>query len=231
LLLLGGKVVKNAAGFDLPKFFVGSLGRFGVLAELTFKVFPQPPSRVTLKLKTENLASAGRILIEATSRRWEPEALDVPAGATAVYVRLGGPQKALGELAKDILERWPGEVLSAPEAGAFWSDIIEFRWAHPQGMLVKVALTPDKITLLTEAMVGLDGPKVHISAGGNMAFVSLRSTAQANTLNERVKKLGFSGLMLRGEGPLWIGKQSHTAILDAVKKALDPENRFPSLHD
>ena len=28
LLRLGGKVVKNAAGFDLPKFFVGSLGGF-----------------------------------------------------------------------------------------------------------------------------------------------------------------------------------------------------------
>ena len=41
LLRLGGKVVKNAAGFDLPKFFVGSLGRFGVLAEMTFKVFPK----------------------------------------------------------------------------------------------------------------------------------------------------------------------------------------------
>src|SRR5262249_53592058 len=39
LLRMGGKVVKNAAGFDLPKFFVGSMGRFGVLGELTFKVF------------------------------------------------------------------------------------------------------------------------------------------------------------------------------------------------
>src|SRR4029450_4463398 len=35
LMHMGGKVVKNAAGFDLPKFLVGSLGRFGVLAELT----------------------------------------------------------------------------------------------------------------------------------------------------------------------------------------------------
>src|SRR5438105_916896 len=41
LLRLGGKVVKNAAGFDIPKFFVGSLGRYGVLAEITFKVFPR----------------------------------------------------------------------------------------------------------------------------------------------------------------------------------------------
>ncbi|MEO5957967.1 MAG: FAD-binding protein, partial [Opitutaceae bacterium] len=32
LLRMGGKVVKNAAGFDLPKFFVGSAGRFGALA-------------------------------------------------------------------------------------------------------------------------------------------------------------------------------------------------------
>ena len=27
LLRMGGKVVKNCAGFDVPKFFVGSLGR------------------------------------------------------------------------------------------------------------------------------------------------------------------------------------------------------------
>ena len=42
LLRMGGKVVKNCAGFDLPKFFVGSLGRYGALAEITFKVFPAP---------------------------------------------------------------------------------------------------------------------------------------------------------------------------------------------
>src|SRR5205823_1666501 len=30
----GGKVVKNAAGFDLPKLLVGSIGRLGAIAEL-----------------------------------------------------------------------------------------------------------------------------------------------------------------------------------------------------
>lgn len=38
----GGKVVKNAAGFDLPKLMVGGMGRLGVLIDLTFKVFPAP---------------------------------------------------------------------------------------------------------------------------------------------------------------------------------------------
>src|SRR6188474_3320713 len=55
LLRMGGKVVKNAAGFDLPKFFVGSLGRFGVLTELTFKVFPRPAASRTLRLTVETV--------------------------------------------------------------------------------------------------------------------------------------------------------------------------------
>src|SRR5207253_6842143 len=54
LLRMGGKVVKNAAGFDLPKFFCGSLGRFGLIVEATFKVFPRPASRLTLRLRAEN---------------------------------------------------------------------------------------------------------------------------------------------------------------------------------
>ncbi|MHB8659102.1 MAG: FAD-binding protein [Solirubrobacteraceae bacterium] len=36
----GGKVVKNAAGIDLPKLMIGSAGRLGVLVQLSFKVFP-----------------------------------------------------------------------------------------------------------------------------------------------------------------------------------------------
>lgn len=36
----GGRVVKNAAGFDIPKLMVGSLGRLRILVEMTFKVFP-----------------------------------------------------------------------------------------------------------------------------------------------------------------------------------------------
>jgi hypothetical protein len=37
--------------------------------------------------------------------------------------------------------------------------------------------------------------------------------------------------MLRGQGPLWLGKIDRPKITAAVKKALDSENRFPSLDD
>ncbi len=38
----GGKVVKNVAGYDMSKLFLGSLGAFGVILEATFKLYALP---------------------------------------------------------------------------------------------------------------------------------------------------------------------------------------------
>ncbi len=219
LLRLGGKVVKNAAGFDIPKFFVGSLGRFGVFGELTFKVFPRPASTLTLRLPVADATAATTLMTTAAGARWEIDALDLLPTADAVALRLAGPESALQILAAEILARFPGEILSASSAETLWSDLRELRWTHSDGSLLKIALTPSQVPALATRVHALSG-RLHVSAGGNAALVSVPTLATS---------LGLPALTLRGSGPLWLDAPTAPAIATAVKTALDPQNRFPSL--
>ncbi len=47
----GGKVVKNVAGFDLPKLAVGSLGTLAMIATVTLRLHPLPESSIALELR------------------------------------------------------------------------------------------------------------------------------------------------------------------------------------
>lgn len=231
LLRMGGKVVKNAAGFDLPKFFVGSLGRFGVLAEITFKVFPRPAATRTLRLDAPTLDDAVRIFTAAASTRFEFDALDLPPGETGVLARLAAPAAALDALTGEVLAGWPGAILSDDEAGQAWTELREFRWCAPAAPLVKIALAPAKVSPLGLAVQALAGARMHVSAGGNVAFVALADAEQAPAFDALLRQLTLPGMTLRGSAPLWLGTHAHPAIADAVKAALDAENRFPSLRD
>jgi glycolate dehydrogenase FAD-binding subunit len=188
LLRLGGKVVKNAAGFDVPKFLVGSLGRFGVIGEVTFKVFPKPESMLTLELPFE-----AETMARIANSRFEAEALDVLSGGKTMLVRLAGPGTALEVLAKEI----GGEII----ANTIWDEIRETPWSF------KTDITPDQIA---------DFKASHVSCAGSVAF--------SHTLPPR-------GMTLRGDAPLWVGGRTRFAIEDAVKQALDPQQRFPTLDD
>ena len=239
LLRMGGKVVKNAAGFDVPKFFVGSLGRFGVLAEITFKVFPRHPSMLTLLLDAKTFETAVQILTQAASGRWELDALDWLPDAPYVAARLVGPAESLDPLADEILKRWPGEKLNTADASARWASLSAFNWANTTiartssidtTLLLKVPTTPDVVAPLRQTVETLGG-KVHVSSGGSVAYAAFDSATDIAAVDAKFRALKLSSLTLRGDAPLWLGLRNNTTIAMAVKNALDAENRFPNMED
>jgi glycolate oxidase FAD binding subunit len=223
LLRLGGKVVKNAAGFDLPKFFVGSLGRFGALAEITFKVFPRPVTTRTLRLEVKDVPAMTEIFATAGSARWELDALEALPGESAVYARLAGPAVALDALTAEIFARWRGVALADDAAVKFWSETTEMSWAHADGSLVKVALMPSQVPEFVAKIPA--AARVRIGAGGNVGYFSL---AAGSTL---AAPLAWPAMTLRGAIPLWPGAHSRFEVMAATKAALDPRNRFPPLDE
>ncbi len=60
----GGRVVKNVAGYDLMKLFIGSYGTLGFISQVTFRLYPLPSHSQTLFLTgaTHNLAEVTQIL-------------------------------------------------------------------------------------------------------------------------------------------------------------------------
>lgn len=68
VLRLGGRVMKNVAGFDLVKLAVGSRGTLGVVTSVTVRLFPRPQREVGLVLdaaRAEDLVPAARSVATA----------------------------------------------------------------------------------------------------------------------------------------------------------------------
>jgi glycolate oxidase FAD binding subunit len=57
----GGKVVKNVAGYDLPKLATGALGTLGVITRSVFRLHPLPQNARTLTVTVRDAQEAQRI--------------------------------------------------------------------------------------------------------------------------------------------------------------------------
>lgn len=73
----GGKVVKNVAGYDIPKLFCGSFGTLGVIVEATFKVLPCPESQAILAFACPTVDAAMNAVLHVTGSELQPAFLEI----------------------------------------------------------------------------------------------------------------------------------------------------------
>jgi glycolate oxidase FAD binding subunit len=73
----GGKVVKNVAGYDLNKLYIGSLGTLGIIVEANFKLIPKPEQEQTLLVSFKSPSAALEMVTNLLSSVVMPVALEL----------------------------------------------------------------------------------------------------------------------------------------------------------
>jgi len=59
----GGKVVKNVAGYDLPKLVTGALGTLGVITRAVFRLHPLPLNSRSFSISTQTVEETQRLVL------------------------------------------------------------------------------------------------------------------------------------------------------------------------
>ncbi len=240
----GRPVVKNVAGYDLPKLFVGSHGTLGLLTDVTLKLAPLPRARATIAIpvtSTRQGMEVGRellgVCLVASSlllvSRGEASAFTgLPAALAAtptflLYTAEGEREDVAAELAQveAVLERFG---LAAMDLGDVSGTGLWGAWLSQAGaadVVMRLGVPPKD---LSAALAGLDrtlagaafmadiaNGQVYTEGVGDVA--ALRGAAQA---------LGGYGVIVTapgiGDNDVWGYAPEGLDLMRGLKARWDP---------
>ena len=240
----GGKVVKNVAGFDLPRLFCGSLGTLGLVAEVVFRLHPLPEASATAVFEGLDASDVAETVPVLRDLGVEPTALAaLGTGATfTVAVRFEGFAPGVNDQVSRTLDRARGGArLVGPDEAALWARHDADRTAGD--VRAKATFAPASLPRAVEALrplaASLRGGTLvlHPSVGVGFVAGALEDAAPAAAAIDSARAvlagLGNGALVLaaapaalRARADAWGPPPPAIAVMRRLKRELDPDGRL-----
>jgi len=239
-------VVKNVAGFDLPRLLVGSLGTLGLVATVTFRLHPLPEAEETVILEVpgaDGVREAVRALREA---QLEPAAASLLAEGGRL--RLGVRFEGFGPGVAQQVERlralagprgFAAERLDRAGAERFWAHHAALR--SEGAIRARIAAPPSALPAVVREVVE---PLRQVLGGGaalepllGVGTVAGEAPApEAAAALERAREVlrARGGSLVLAEAPAavraaldpWGPPPGSLAVMRRLKAELDPDGRL-----
>jgi len=205
----GGRVVKNAAGYDLCKLMVGSLGTLGVLTQVTLMVRPKPETSALVVCEVPNLDTAEQLLGDLVRSQTRPVAIELLAGpATHTNPSIGpmlesnvaqlvvgfeGSQAEVDWMVEQLRSEWTEAGIDSPITVDRRSTDLLWQWLAGLSANLQINLLPSAtVGIVAELLDWFPGCSIQSHAGNGVVRVDLSSFPAdrfVETLRERIRPI------------------------------------------
>jgi glycolate oxidase FAD binding subunit len=153
----GGKVVKNVAGYDLPKLATGSLGTLGIITQAIFRLHPTPRESRTLTFSTPDIKTASQFVLAIQASKLVPTGVQVRAQHSAscdIDVRFEGTGVGCDCQCEQLLQMASGTT-RIDSAGDVWK-ARETLWdGNSPAAVCKFTLLPTELQPFVEQLTAV----------------------------------------------------------------------------
>jgi glycolate oxidase FAD binding subunit len=237
----GGIVVKNVAGYDLPRLLTGSFGSLGVIVTATFKLYPLTAASRTLIVELPNPAELGALAVKLSASHLTPTALEFTTDPLLrLILRFESIEASVVQqsetAAKLIADNgYAPQLLSQSDELKFWDEHARFA-DDERGALLKVSTLPTELAGTMSVIERLAGARGYAASGRAGAGVFLLRITGDVPAQKRVID-GLRGALQIGRGSAVVIKSSPElrmgtdvwgpigdglTVMRAVKQQFDP---------